>query len=92
MRDCPVSHRSKLRHNGANANGFKVPERETIGSQRGRSVAVLTLVSPIHTRKPRGMPVAQLSIEIAADGEVRVELREEGTTNSISGKARVGVT
>lgn len=54
-----------------------------------RPLASITL--PLEQKKPRGMPVGQLSIEVAADGQVRIQAREEGTTRTLSCDAAVAV-
>lgn len=87
------------------AAGTALPtsRRETIASARddqdsvtvklvaGEGRALLEVSTALQARKPRGMPAAQLSIEVGVDGTVRVELREEGTTHTVSATARIAV-
>jgi hypothetical protein len=75
-------------------------KRETIGSGRDDQDQVtvalvlgtdrtvepfVTLTVRLEHRRPyRGAPIAQLSIDVATDGSLSIELREEGTTNTAS--------
>jgi len=83
----PATHRETIAGSKDQQESVTVTLRA--GESRGRPLATAYL--EVDARVPRGMPLAQLTIEVSVEGAVRVLLREEGTTNTVSHSANVSV-
>lgn len=57
--------------------------------ERNRDLAAVVI--PLKQRSPRGVPMAQLRIEVAADGTVAISGREEGQSHTVRHDAKVSV-